>query len=102
MFGIDIAAFTAIEMNESSESGHPNEIAFSSKNKGYDEDYSGDKSGISLYKAAAKFKFGPTSGARWLHSTNRTDSVGSALELYAVPIRVLKPEPTSTMVMLVH
>ncbi len=59
MFGIDVAAFTAIEMAESSESGHPNEIAFSSKNKAYDEDYSGDKSGISLYKAAAKFKYGP-------------------------------------------
>lgn len=33
MFGIDVAAFTAIEMAESSESGHPNEIAFSSKIK---------------------------------------------------------------------
>jgi hypothetical protein len=31
MFGIDVAAFTAIEMGESSESGHPNEIAFSSQ-----------------------------------------------------------------------
>ncbi|EHD05930.1 N-acetylglucosamine-regulated outer membrane porin, partial [Salmonella enterica subsp. enterica serovar Urbana str. R8-2977] len=53
MFGLDIAAFTAIEMAENGDSGHPNEIAFSKKNKGYDEDYSGDKSGISLYKAAA-------------------------------------------------
>lgn len=59
MFGLDIAAFTAIEMAESSESGHPNEIAFSSPNRTYDEDYSGDKSGISLYKAAGKFKYGP-------------------------------------------
>lgn len=59
MFGIDVAAFTAIEMAESSESGHPNEIAFSSRNRTYDEDYSGDKSGISLYKAAGKFKYGP-------------------------------------------
>lgn len=58
MFGIDVAAFTAIEMAESSESGHPNEIAFSSRNRTYDEDYSGDKSGISLYKAAGKFKYG--------------------------------------------
>ena len=73
MFGIDIAAFTAIEMNESSESGHPNEIAFSSKNKGYDEDYSGDKSGISLYKAAAKFKFGPTwARAGYIQPTGQT------------------------------
>ncbi len=59
MFGIDIAAFTAIEMAENGDSGHPNEIAFSSSNKAYDEDWSGDKSGISLYKAAAKFKYGP-------------------------------------------
>ena len=59
MFGLDIAAFTAIEMAENGDSGHPNEIAFSSVNKAYDEDYSGDKSGISLYKAAAKFKYGP-------------------------------------------
>ncbi len=59
MFGIDIAAFTAIEMAENGDSGHPNEIAFSSSNRAYSEDYSGDKSGISLYKAAAKFKFGP-------------------------------------------
>ena len=59
MFGLDIAAFTAIEMAENSGSGHPNEIAFSSSNKAYSEDWSGDKSGISLYKAAAKFKYGP-------------------------------------------
>jgi len=73
MFGIDIAAFTAIEMAESSESGHPNEIAFSSKNKGYDEDYSGDKSGISLYKAAAKFKYGPVwARAGYIQPTGQT------------------------------
>ncbi|MDQ8600098.1 ChiP family protein, partial [Klebsiella aerogenes] len=52
MFGIDIAAFTAIEMAENGDSGHPNEIAFSSSNRAYSEDYSGDKSGISRYKAA--------------------------------------------------
>lgn len=73
MFGIDVAAFTAIEMGESSESGHPNEIAFSSRNKTYDEDYSGDKSGISLYKAAAKFKFGPTwARAGYIQPTGQT------------------------------
>lgn len=73
MFGIDVAAFTAIEMGESSESGHPNEIAFSSRNKTYDEDYSGDKSGISLYKAAAKFKFGPTRArAGYIQPTGQT------------------------------
>ena len=73
MFGIDIAAFTAIEMAENHDSGHPNEIAFSSKNKGYDEDYSGDKSGISLYKAAAKFKYGPVwARAGYIQPTGQT------------------------------
>lgn len=33
MFGLDIAAFTAIEMAENGDSGHPNEIAFSSSKK---------------------------------------------------------------------
>jgi outer membrane porin, OprD family len=71
--GLDIAAFTAIEMAESAESGHPNEIAFSSINKGYDEDYSGDKSGISLYKAAAKFKLGPAwARAGYIQPTGQT------------------------------
>ncbi len=56
---IQNAAFTAIEMAENGDSSHPNEIAFSKSNKAYDEDWSGDKSGISLYKAAAKFKYGP-------------------------------------------
>ncbi len=46
MFGLDIAAFTAIEMAENGDSSHPNEIAFSKSNKAYDEDWSGDKSGI--------------------------------------------------------
>ncbi len=59
VFGIDLAAFTAIEMTEAGESGHPNEIAFSSSNRAYSEDWRGDKSGLSLYKAAAKIKYGP-------------------------------------------
>lgn len=59
LFGVDLALFTAIEMAENGDSAHPNEIAFSSSNKAYDEDWSGDKSGVSLYKAAAKFKYGP-------------------------------------------
>ena len=58
MFGLDIAAFTAIEMAENGDSAHPNEIAFSASNKAYTERWSGDKSGVSLYKAAAKFKYG--------------------------------------------
>lgn len=59
LFGVDLALFTAIEMAENGDSAHPNEIAFSSSNKAYDEQWSGDKSGVSLYKAAAKFKYGP-------------------------------------------
>ncbi len=59
MFGVDVGAFAVVEFAEASDSGHPNEIAFSSKNRTYDEDYSGDKGGVSLYKAAAKFKYGP-------------------------------------------
>ena len=50
MFGIDIAAFTAIEMAENGDSGHPNEIAFSSSNRAYSEDYSGDKQGLACIK----------------------------------------------------
>ena len=73
MFGIDIAAFTAIEMAENNGSAHPNEIAFSASNKAYDEDWSGDKSGISLYKAAAKFKYGPTwARAGYIQPTGQT------------------------------
>jgi hypothetical protein len=73
MFGLDIAAFTAIEMAENGDSGHPNEIAFSSSNKAYDEDWSGDKSGISLYKAAAKFKYGPVwARAGYIQPTGQT------------------------------
>lgn len=59
MLGLDVAAFSAIEIAESKDSGHPNEIAFSSSNRTYDETYQGDKGGVSLYKAAAKFKYGP-------------------------------------------
>jgi len=73
MFGLDIAAFTAIEMAENGDSAHPNEIAFSSSNKAYKEDWSGDKSGISLYKAAAKFKTGPVwARAGYIQPTGQT------------------------------
>lgn len=73
MFGLDIAAFTAIEMAENGDSSHPNEIAFSKSNKAYDEDWSGDKSGISLYKAAAKFKYGPVwARAGYIQPTGQT------------------------------
>ena len=73
MFGLDIAAFTAIEMAENGDSSHPNEIAFSKSNKADDEDWSGDKSGISLYKAAAKFKYGPVwARAGYIQPTGQT------------------------------
>ncbi len=73
ILGLDIAAFTAIEMAEAGDSGHPNEIAFSSSNKAYDEDWSGDKSGISLYKAAAKLKLGPVwARAGYIQPTGQT------------------------------
>lgn len=58
MFGFDIVAFTAIEMAENGDSFYSNEIAFLKSNKVYDEDWFGDKSGISLYKVAVKFKYG--------------------------------------------
>lgn len=83
MFGLDIAAFTAIEMAENGDSSHPNEIAFSKSNKAYDEDWSGDKSGISLYKAAAKFKYGPVWARAGYIQPTRSDAVSATLELYA-------------------
>lgn len=73
MFGIDVALFTAVEVGENSASGHPNEIAFSSSDRGYDEQWGGDKSGVSLYKAAAKFKYGPVWGrAGYIQPTGQT------------------------------
>lgn len=59
LFSAEIAAFTAIEMMESSGSAHPNEIAFSASDRAYSEAWGGDKSGISLYKAAGTLKYGP-------------------------------------------
>ncbi len=59
IFSADIAAFTAIEMLESSASAHPNEIAFSSSDRAYSEAWAGDKSGISLYKAFATLQYRP-------------------------------------------
>lgn len=58
MFGLDIVVFIVIEMVENGDSGYLNEIVFLKKNKGYDEDYFGDKSGISFYKVVVKFKYG--------------------------------------------
>ncbi|STS89184.1 N-acetylglucosamine-regulated outer membrane porin [Klebsiella variicola] len=97
MFGLDIAAFTAIEMAENGDSGHPNEIAFSSRNKAYDEDYSGDKSGISLYKAAAKFKYVRRGHVRAISSQPARLCWPRTGALCQVPIRGRRPGLTSTM-----
>ena len=56
--GLDVAVFSAVKITENDDSSHPNEITFSSKNRTYEENYSGDKSGTSLYKAAVKLKYG--------------------------------------------
>ena len=57
MFGIDLAAFGAVEMTNSGPAA-PNEIGFSDAKTRWDEKWTGDKSGVSIYKAAAKFKLG--------------------------------------------
>lgn len=57
--GLDLVVFGALEIADAHDSAHPNEMAFSSANRTYDEDWMGDKSGVSLYKAALKFKTGP-------------------------------------------
>lgn len=58
MFGLDIVVFMVIEMVENGDSFYLNEIVFLKSNKVYDEDWFGDKSGISLYKVVVKFKYG--------------------------------------------
>ncbi|CQJ13540.1 OprD family outer membrane porin [Yersinia enterocolitica] len=57
MFGIDLAAFGAVEMTNSGPAA-PNEIGSSDAKTRWDEKWTGDKSGVSIYKAAAKFKLG--------------------------------------------
>ncbi|MEQ4925181.1 chitoporin ChiP [Proteus hauseri] len=55
--GIDLAAFGALELNTSGPAA-PNEIGFSDAKSRWDEKWTGDRSGMSVYKAAAKFKLG--------------------------------------------
>ncbi|NHW59593.1 ChiP family protein, partial [Escherichia coli] len=55
--GIDLAAFGAAELNNSGPAA-PNEIGFSDAKSRWDEKWTGDRSGMSVYKAAAKFKLG--------------------------------------------
>jgi hypothetical protein len=95
----DIAAFTAIEMAENGDSGHPNEIAFSSSNKAYDEDWSGDKSGISLYKAPRNLNMARYGRVRVIFSQPARRCWRRTGALCRVPIRVLKPGRTLTTVM---
>jgi len=59
LLGMDIGVFTALNVIEGEGSRHPNEIAFSVSQRAYDENWSGDTNGINLYKAAAKFRYGP-------------------------------------------
>jgi len=54
--GLDLAAFTALELSNTGPAA-PNEIGFSDGDSRWDEPWSGDKNGVSLYKAALKMKY---------------------------------------------
>lgn len=56
MFGVDFAVFGALEMSNSGPAA-PNEIGFSDAGGRWDEKWTGDRSGVSIYKAALKFKY---------------------------------------------
>ncbi|NWA62470.1 outer membrane porin, OprD family [Pantoea sp. B9002] len=56
VIGLDLAAFGALELSNGGPAA-PNEIGFSNARTRWDEDWSGDKSGLSLYKAAIKAKW---------------------------------------------
>ena len=53
VIGLDLAAFGAVEMSGKGPAA-PNEIAFSDAKTRWDEKWSGDKNGASIYKAAVK------------------------------------------------
>jgi len=72
--GVDIGVYTAIEIAEGANSNHPNEIAFSTSRRASEENWSGSRTGISFYQAAAKFKYGPV----WLR-TGYIQPVGQGL-----------------------
>ncbi len=59
IIGLDVGAFGVVDMIDSDSSAHPNEIALSKSKKTYDENWSGDRSGANLYRAAIKVKQGP-------------------------------------------
>ncbi|WP_040690914.1 chitoporin ChiP [Providencia burhodogranariea] len=58
VIGLDLAAFTAVELSNGGPAA-PNEIGFSNAKSRWDEKWNGDTSGFSVYKAAAKMKYGP-------------------------------------------
>ncbi|MGD8106817.1 chitoporin ChiP [Pantoea sp. FN0302] len=55
--GLDVALFGAWEISNSGPAA-PNEIGFSKARTAWDEEWGGDRSGASLYKAALKMKVG--------------------------------------------
>lgn len=54
--GFDVAGFAAANL-ATGNAAHPNEISLSSANHRWDEEWSGDKGGFNLYKAALKLKY---------------------------------------------
>ena len=56
VIGIDLAAFSALELFNGGP-GAPNEIGFSDAKTRWEEHWTGDKNGASLYKAALKIKY---------------------------------------------
>lgn len=54
--GFDVAGFAAANL-ATGNGAHPNEISLSSANQRWGEDWSGDKGGFNLYKAAMKLKY---------------------------------------------
>ena len=54
--GFDVAGFAAANL-ATGNGAHPNEISLSSANQRWGEDWSGDKCGFNLYKAAMKLKY---------------------------------------------
>lgn len=56
LLGIDVAVFSALEMFNGGPAA-PNEIGFSDARTRWDEKWSGDKNGASIYKAALKGKY---------------------------------------------
>lgn len=54
--GLDFATFAAVEISNKGP-GAPNEIGFSDGDSRWDEPWSGDRNGVSIYKAALKMKY---------------------------------------------